>query len=325
ATADGVVIRPSHQPLRPVELAIPGDFSSAAFWMAAAALRPGWSVIVGDVGLNPTRTAFLALLRSMGADVKVEGPSGDIEPRGMVTVTGQHLGATALAAADVAAAIDEIPVLLVLATQAEGVTTIDGAGELRVKESDRIAAMADGLRHMGAVIVERPDGVSVKGSTVLRGANVTIPHKESVLAFLDDLDPLAARIGAVNTISRAGTRLKGWNTDVEGFRHALAEMGGDYDRVAIIGAGGAARAVAAALQPAAEIWVIARNLDQARRLCRDLEILRGGPVQVDQMEQTVARVQLVVNATPADLPPPAWLRADQRLFDLRSRRSPEGR
>ena len=170
------------------------------------------------------------------------------------------------------------------------------------------------------------------------GANVTIPHKESVLAFLDDLDPLAARIGAVNTISREGTRLKGWNTDVEGFRHALAEMessifpspargGGQRGgfRVAIIEAGGAARAVAAALQPAAEIWVIARNLDQARRLCRDLEITRGGPVEMDQMQHTVARAQFVVNATPADLPPPAWLRGDQRLFDLRSRRSPEGR
>src|SRR2546430_2756278 len=80
ATGDGVVVRPSHQPLRPIELAIPGDFSSAAFWMAAAALQPGWSVIVGDVGLNPTRTAFLTLLRSMGADVKIEGPSGDVEP-----------------------------------------------------------------------------------------------------------------------------------------------------------------------------------------------------------------------------------------------------
>ena len=187
------------------------------------------------------------------------------------------------------------------------------------------------------------------------GANVTIPHKESVIAFLDDLDPLAARIGAVNTISRRGGRLKGWNTDVEGFRRALAEQlpsflagkledfpspargvqtfpsparGGGQGgglRVAIIGAGGAARAVAAALQPAAEIWVIARNLDQARRLCRDLEITRGGPVEMDQMQHTVARAQFVVNATPADLPPPAWLRGDQRLFDLRSRRSPEGR
>ena len=166
------------------------------------------------------------------------------------------------------------------------------------------------------------------------GANVTIPHKESVIAFLDELDPLAARSGAVNTINREGTRLKGWNTDVEGFRRALAEQlpspargggqGGGF-RVAIIGAGGAARAVAAALQPAAEIWVVARNLDQARRLCRDLEITRGGPVEVDQMQETVARAQLVVNATPTDLPPPSWLREDQRLFDLRSRRSPEGR
>jgi len=172
ATGDGVVVRPSHQPLRPVELAIPGDFSSAAFWMAAAALRPGWSVIVGDVGLNPTRTAFLTLLRSMGAEVKIEGPSGDIEPRGTVTVTGQRLGAIALQAADVAAAIDEIPVLLVLATQAAGVTTIDGAGELRVKESDRIAAMADGLRRMGAIVEEHPDGVRVKGPSALQGATV---------------------------------------------------------------------------------------------------------------------------------------------------------
>src|ERR1700681_2526080 len=115
-TADGGVVRPSHQPLRPIELAVPGDFSSAAFWMAAAALRPGWSVIIGDVGLNPTRTAFLELLRSLGAGVKVEGPSDDIEPRGMLTVTGQRLRAIVLGAADVAGAIDEIPVLLVLAT-----------------------------------------------------------------------------------------------------------------------------------------------------------------------------------------------------------------
>jgi 3-phosphoshikimate 1-carboxyvinyltransferase len=172
ATADGVVIRPSHQPLRPIELAVPGDFSSAAFWMAAAALRPGWSVIIGDVGLNPTRTAFLELLQSTGAGVQVAAPSADIEPRGRVTVTGKGLRAIAVSAAQVAAAIDEIPALLVLATQAEGVTVIDGAGELRVKESDRLATMAEGLRRMGATIEERPDGVSVHGPTQLRGASV---------------------------------------------------------------------------------------------------------------------------------------------------------
>jgi shikimate dehydrogenase len=165
----------------------------------------------------------------------------------------------------------------------------------------------------------------LRGDEGILGANVTIPHKESVIAFLDELDPLAARIGAVNTISREGARLKGWNTDVEGFRRALAEMGGDYRRVAIIGAGGAARAVAAALQSAAEVWVTARNGDQAQRLCRDLQIDRGGPVAMDDLQSTVARADLIVNATPGDLPPASWLRPDQRHFDLRSRRSAEGR
>jgi shikimate dehydrogenase len=198
----------------------------------------------------------------------------------------------------------------------------------------------------------------LRGDQRILGANVTIPHKESVIAFLDDLDPQAARVGAVNTISRQGARLKGWNTDVIGFQRALAEMetpdssspeaevgnspspdaefgnsssplrgedrGGGL-RVALIGAGGAARAVAAALQPTAEVWIIARNLEQARRLCQDLQVVRGGPVEIDQMQQTVAKAQLVVNATPADLPPASWVRPDQRLFDLRSRRSAEGR
>src|SRR5439155_21116689 len=123
-------------------------------------------------GLHPPRRGCSARRRSMGADVKIEGPSGDIEPRGTVTITGQRVQAIVLQAADVAAAIDEIPVLLVLATQAAGVTTIDGAGELRVKESDRIAAMADGLRRMGAIVEEHPDGVSVKGPSALQGATV---------------------------------------------------------------------------------------------------------------------------------------------------------
>ena len=172
ATADGIVIRPSHQPLRPIEMSIPGDFSSAVFWMVAAALRPEWSVIIGDVGLNPTRIAFLALLRAMGARVNSEGDSDAVEPRGLVTVTGHRLRAIVLAADAVAAVIDEIPALMVLATQAEGITSIDGAGELRVKESDRIATMADGLRRMGATVDERPDGVSIEGPAVLHGATV---------------------------------------------------------------------------------------------------------------------------------------------------------
>jgi 3-phosphoshikimate 1-carboxyvinyltransferase len=172
ATPEGVVIRPSHQPLRPIDLSVPGDFSSAAFWMAAAALRPGWSVTIREVGLNPSRTAFLRLLQSMGADIQVEADDGDIEPLGSVTVVGRPLHAITMDAADVAEAIDEIPVLLSVATQAEGTTVIEGATELRVKESDRLATMAEGLRRMGAILDERPDGVSIHGQASLRGATV---------------------------------------------------------------------------------------------------------------------------------------------------------
>src|SRR6202022_3216111 len=114
---------------RPVELMVPGDFSSAAFWMAAAALRPGWSVTIRDVGLNPTRTRFLDLLGSTGAEVRVEGiDDAEIESRGVVTVTGRGLRAIVLGAADVAGAIDEIPVLLSPPTPAGGGRAIGGGG-----------------------------------------------------------------------------------------------------------------------------------------------------------------------------------------------------
>jgi 3-phosphoshikimate 1-carboxyvinyltransferase len=170
--AGTVEVRPSHQPLRPIELSVPGDFSSAAFWMAAAALRPGWSVAIHEVGLNPSRTAFLRLLESMGAEIQVDADSTGVEPHGSVTVTGRRLRAVTIGAPDVAAAIDEIPALLSVATQAEGTTVIEGAAELRVKESDRLAAMSEGLRRMGAVVDEGADAVTIHGQAKLRSATV---------------------------------------------------------------------------------------------------------------------------------------------------------
>ena len=216
APADGsVVIRPSHQPLRPLELVVPGDFSSAAFWMAAAAARPGWSVIVREVGLNPTRTAFVRLLESMGAEVAVDGSAdADIEPRGTVTVTGRGLRPIALRAAEVASAIDEIPVLLAIATQADGVTTIDGAAELRVKESDRIATMAEGLRRMGAIVDERPDGVSIHGPAKLHGATVESHGDHRVAMAL-----------AVAGLTASGpTRIEGADCVAVSYPHFFAEL-----------------------------------------------------------------------------------------------------
>ena len=167
-----IELRPSHRPLSALDIAVPGDFSSAAFWMAAAALRPGWSVTVRGVGLNPTRTAFASLLRQMGAEVQIDVSADGAEPLGSIRVVGRLLRAIELGAAEVARAIDEIPALLAVATQAEGVTSVSGAAELRLKESDRLSTMATGLRQMGARIEERPDGISIYGPAKLRGAVV---------------------------------------------------------------------------------------------------------------------------------------------------------
>lgn len=173
-TDDGVVrLAPITAPLRPLQLAIPGDLSSAAFWLAAAAMRPGWSVRVLEVGLNPTRTKFLRILESMGAVVRIdETPGIAIEPAGDVTVTGGVLRPLRIGAQDVAQAIDELPILMLAATQADGTSSIEGAAELRVKESDRLRSMADGLRRLGADVDEFPDGVRITGPTVLRPAVV---------------------------------------------------------------------------------------------------------------------------------------------------------
>ena len=172
ARASSIDLRPSHRPLQPIELTIPGDFSSAAFWLAAAALRPDWSITIRDVGLNPTRTGFLRVLEQMGAEVQVDVTAAGVEPAGSVRVVGRPLKAIELGPTDVATLIDEVPALLALATQASGVTTVGGAAELRVKESDRIAGMAEGLRRMGVTVEERPDGISIHGPAFLHGATV---------------------------------------------------------------------------------------------------------------------------------------------------------
>lgn len=171
----GLTVEVEHQgaPLRPLQFTIPGDFSSAAFWFAAAALRPGCSVRVPGVGLNPSRTAFLRMLEAMGSEVIVELESAaSIEPAGSVSVTGRGLRPLQVGANDVAAAIDEIPILMVVATQAEGTTRIEGAGELRVKESDRIHSMTDGLRRMGATVDVLGDSLEITGPARLRSASV---------------------------------------------------------------------------------------------------------------------------------------------------------
>ena len=160
------------QRLRAVSLQVPGDISSAAFWMVAAASLPGSEIVIDGVGLNPTRTAIITVLRRMGADIAVEGDPGEPgEPAGRVVVRYGRLAAAEILPGEVPGLIDELPVLGALATHG-GELRVSGAGELRVKESDRISALADGLRRMGADIDEQPDGFHVRGRHRLRGGEV---------------------------------------------------------------------------------------------------------------------------------------------------------
>lgn len=146
---------------------VPGDFSSAAYFLAAAAATPGVAVRVDGLGLNPRRTAFLDVLRAMGAGVETEeeqGPDADWEPRGAVTVYGAELRGTEVGGEEIIPnLIDELPLVAVLGALARGRTTIRDAAELRVKESDRIAAMVENLTAMGVLARATADGLTVDG------------------------------------------------------------------------------------------------------------------------------------------------------------------
>jgi 3-phosphoshikimate 1-carboxyvinyltransferase len=156
----------------PGPLALPGDFSSAAFFLVAAACLPGSRVSVGGVSLNPTRTALLDALERMGAAVERAVDADAWEPRGTVTVEARPLRAIALGPAEVPALIDELPILMAAAACARGTTSLRGLGELRVKETDRIRSMAEGLRAMGVEVRESAvDAVEIAGGR-LQGAVV---------------------------------------------------------------------------------------------------------------------------------------------------------
>ena len=121
-----------------------------------------------NVGVNPTRTGFLDILKKMGASITVVNRHGRIEPAADLRIRSSMLHAATLTEKDIPASIDELPLVALLATQAEGITTITGAGELRVKETDRIAVVSEELRRLGADIVELPDGMRIRGNAALR-------------------------------------------------------------------------------------------------------------------------------------------------------------
>jgi 3-phosphoshikimate 1-carboxyvinyltransferase len=172
-------------------LLVPGDFSSAAFWMVAAAALPGSRVTLEEVGLNPTRTALLDILRRFGARVDVQATSTTAgEPFGTIMVTGERTGIVEIAAAEVPALIDELPAIAALAAHG-GEVIVGGAEELRVKESDRIAVLVAGFRALGIEAEERPDGFAIRGSGAPAGG-VADAHGDHRMAMAFAVAALAA-------------------------------------------------------------------------------------------------------------------------------------
>ncbi|MEK0449604.1 MAG: 3-phosphoshikimate 1-carboxyvinyltransferase [Verrucomicrobiota bacterium] len=160
------------QQLESRDFEVPGDISSAAFWLVAAAAMPGSHLIVKNVGLNPTRTGILAVLIRMGAHVNEIVDATEGEPRGSVEIRGVELKATTIAGREIPNVIDELPILAVAAALATGRTIIKDAKELRVKETDRIAAIAKNLRAFGVDVFETEDGMEIEGGGEYHGADV---------------------------------------------------------------------------------------------------------------------------------------------------------
>jgi len=180
-----ITLTPPDGPLRPLNITVPGDFSSAAFLLVAACLVPGSEVTVRGVGINPTRTGLLDILMAMGAAIIIahERESGGELLADVTASYSPNLQATTIAGDLVPRAIDEFPLIALLATQAQGTTVVRDAAELRVKESDRIANVIRELHRLGSRTEEGADGFAISGPTSLQGTSVD-SHQDHRLAMM---------------------------------------------------------------------------------------------------------------------------------------------
>ncbi len=211
---DAVTIQPAER-LEVSRIAVPADFSSAAFFVVAALLIAGSEVRLEGVGLNPTRTGLLAILERMGAEIEVE-PEGEEggEPIGAITGRPSELRATEVCGADVPLAIDELPLVALAACFAEGVTTIRDAIELRRKESDRIATVVEALTALGGVVEPTEDGMVIEGTGGLRGGAID-SHGDHRIAMLGAVAGLSSREGVeVRGMDAAAVSYPGFEDDL---------------------------------------------------------------------------------------------------------------
>jgi len=200
-------------------LSVPGDLSSAAFLLVAAAILPGSEVTVRDVGLNPTRAGILDVLRRFGADVSISRQRDECgEPRGDVTVRAADRRPVEIAGAEIVRTIDELPLVAVLGAFSEGETVIRDAAELRLKESDRIATLAAGLRAMGMEVRVFDDGMAVAGPAKLQGAGVESAGDHRI----------AMALAVAGLAAEAPTEVSGW----ESVAVSYPEFGRDLDALA---------------------------------------------------------------------------------------------
>ena len=162
-----------HQEFKGTEVHVPGDISSAAFFMVAAAITEDSEVVLKNVGLNPTRTGIIDVMQSMGADITIDELPSKGEPVGDITVRSSKLKGTTISGTLIPRLIDELPIIALLATKAEGTTIIKDAAELKVKETNRIDTVAHELTLLGANVTPTDDGLIIQGGTELHGGNVT--------------------------------------------------------------------------------------------------------------------------------------------------------
>ena len=172
STKTSVTINPCSE-LFANDIDVPSDISSAAFFMAAAILVPGSELILENVGINPTRDGIIRVLKDMGANIEIINRKDSFEPVADIKVAYSKLHATCIGGDIIPTLIDELPLLAALASLAEGTTVIKDAGELKVKESNRIRVMCEELSKLGVDVVETEDGMEIKGADKLKG-NVTI-------------------------------------------------------------------------------------------------------------------------------------------------------
>ena len=201
------------------DFTVPGDISSAAFWLVAAAALPGSRLVIQNVGLNPTRTAILKVLSRMGAHMIEIVHNSHGEPIGNIEIHGANLTGTTILPEEVPNLIDEIPVIAVAAALASGKTVIRNAKELRVKETDRITTVVENLRAMGANVTEFEDGMEIEGGAALHGADVDSYGDHRIAMAFAIAGLFASGETVVRNVECVNTSYPGFARHLDAIRH----------------------------------------------------------------------------------------------------------